>query len=113
MVGISKRKKKKKKRRQLINIPIGKCSSSNKEIELSQKQAYIYIYIYMKSFQNAATIEVTSDRDHSTQHGLHLYSKQKEQAAKTIASSTEEIFKLQKKDPHKNELERRTKAGRS
>ena len=55
----------------------------------------------MKSFQNAATIKVTSDRDHFTQHGLHLYSKQKEQAAKTIASSTKEIFKLQKKDPIK------------
>jgi len=54
---------------------------------------------HMKSFQNAATIEVTSDRDSFTKHGLHLNRKGKEWAAKTIVSSIKEIFKLQKKDP--------------
>jgi len=49
---------------------------------------------YMKSFQNATTVEVTSDRNHFTKHGLHLNRKEKEQAAKTIASSIKEIFKL-------------------
>jgi hypothetical protein len=42
---------------------------------------------------------VTSDRDHFTQHGLHLNRKGKEQAAKTV-SSIKEIFKLEK-DPIK------------
>ena len=51
---------------------------------------------HMKSFQNAAAVEVTSDRDHFTQHGLHLNSKGKEQAAK--------------ERPHKSELQRRTQA---
>jgi hypothetical protein len=64
----------------------------------------------MKGFHNAAIVEVTSNRDDFTQHGLHLNRQGKEQAAKTIASSTKEIFKLQKKDPHKNELERTTKS---
>jgi lysophospholipase L1-like esterase len=53
----------------------------------------------MKSFQNVATVEVTSDTDHFTKHGLHLNRKGKEQTAKTIASSIKEIIKLQKKDP--------------
>jgi ATP phosphoribosyltransferase len=52
----------------------------------------------MKSFQNATTVEVTSNRDNFTKHGLHLNRKGKEQAAKTIVSSIKEIFKLQKKD---------------
>jgi lysophospholipase L1-like esterase len=56
---------------------------------------------HMKCFQNATTLEVTSDRDHFTKHGIHLNRKGKEQAAKTIASSIKEIFKLQKKDPIK------------
>jgi len=51
----------------------------------------------MKSFQNAATVEVTSDRDHFNQHGLHLKRNGKELAAKAIASSIKEIFKLQRK----------------
>ena len=51
----------------------------------------------MKSFQNAATVKVTPD--HFTQHGLHLNRKGKKQAAKIIASSIKEIFKLQKEDP--------------
>ena len=55
----------------------------------------------MKSFQNATTVEVTSDRDHFTKHCLHLNRKGKEQAAKTIESSLKGIFKLQKKDPIK------------
>ena len=54
---------------------------------------------HMKSFQNAATVEVTSDRDHFNQHGLHMKRNGKELAAKAIASSIKEIFKLQKKDP--------------
>jgi hypothetical protein len=56
---------------------------------------------HMKSFQNTTTIKVTSDRNHFTKHGLHLNRKRKEQAAKTIANSIKEIFKLQKKDPIK------------
>jgi hypothetical protein len=40
----------------------------------------------MKSFQNVATVEVTSDRHHFTKHGLQLDRKGKEQAAKRIAS---------------------------
>jgi len=51
---------------------------------------------HMKSFQNATTVKVTSDRNHFTKHGLNLNRKGKEQAAKTIANSIEEIFKLQK-----------------
>jgi hypothetical protein len=54
----------------------------------------------MKSFHNAATVDVTSGRDHFTQHGLHLNREGKEQAEKTIASSIKKIFKLQK-DPTK------------
>jgi len=53
----------------------------------------------MKSFQNAATEEVTSDRDHFNQHGLHLKRNVRELAAETIASCRKEIVKLQKKDP--------------
>jgi hypothetical protein len=56
---------------------------------------------HIKRFQNATTVEVTSDRDNFTKHGLHLNRKGKEQAAKTIVSSIKEIFKLQKKDPIK------------
>ena len=56
---------------------------------------------HVKSFQNAATVEVTSDREHFTQHVLHLNSKGREQAPKTNVSSIKEIFKLQKKDPIK------------
>jgi hypothetical protein len=56
---------------------------------------------HMKSFQNAAPVEVTSDRDHFTQHGLHLNSNAKEQSAKTITSSIKEIFKMQNMDPIK------------
>jgi len=52
----------------------------------------------MKSFQNAATIDVTTDRDHFTQHGLNWNRNRKELAAKTTASSIKENFKLQKKD---------------
>jgi len=52
---------------------------------------------HMKSFQNATTVEVTSDRENFTKHGLHLNRKGKEQAAKTIVSSIQDIFKLQKK----------------
>jgi len=52
---------------------------------------------HTKSFQNATTVNVTSDRDHFTKHGLHLNRKGKEQAAKTISNSIKEIFKLQKK----------------
>jgi hypothetical protein len=55
----------------------------------------------MKSFQNATTVEVTVDSDNFTKHGLHLNRKGEEQAAKIIASSLKEIFKLQKKDPIK------------
>jgi hypothetical protein len=55
----------------------------------------------MKSFQNATTVKVTSDRNRFTKHGLHLNRKGKEQGAKTIANSIKEIFKLQKKDPIK------------
>jgi hypothetical protein len=62
-----------------------------------------------KSFQNAAIIDVTSDRDHFTQHGLHLNSKGKEQAAKTIVSSIKQICKLQKKDPIKMSLKEEQK----
>ena len=40
----------------------------------------------MKSLQNTATVEMTSDRDHFTQRGLHLNRKGKEWAAKTILS---------------------------
>jgi len=53
---------------------------------------------HMKSFQNATAVEVTSDRNHFTKRGLHLNRKGKEQAAKPIACSIKEIFKLQKKD---------------
>ena len=41
---------------------------------------------------------MNSDRDHFTKRGLHLNRKWKEQAAKTIDSSIEVIFKLQKKN---------------
>jgi hypothetical protein len=51
----------------------------------------------MKSFQHAATVEVTSNRELFTKHGLHLNSKGKEQAAKAIASLLKEVFKLQEK----------------
>jgi hypothetical protein len=54
---------------------------------------------HIKNFQHAPTVKVTSDRAHFTQHGLHLNRRGKEQAAKTIANSIKEIFKLQKKDP--------------
>jgi hypothetical protein len=54
---------------------------------------------HMKSFQNAAKVEATSDRDHFNQHGLHMKRNGKELAAKAIASSIKETFKLQKKDP--------------
>ena len=50
---------------------------------------------HMKSYQNANTVEVTSDRDHYTKRGLHLNGQGKEEATKTIASSVKEIFKLQ------------------
>jgi len=53
---------------------------------------------YMKSFPNPATVEVTSDRDHFTKHGIHLNRKGKEQAAKTVVSTIQEIFKLKKKE---------------
>ena len=56
---------------------------------------------HMTSFQNATTVEVTSDRDNFTTHDLHLNRKGKEQAEKTSVSSIKEIFKLQKKDPTK------------
>jgi hypothetical protein len=63
----------------------------------------------MKSFHNAATVQVTSGRDHFTQHGLHLNRQGKEQAAKTIASSIKGIFKLQK-DPTKMSWKEEEKA---
>jgi len=47
----------------------------------------------MKGFYIASTVEVDSEGDHFTQHGLDLKRKGKEQAAKTIASSMKEIFK--------------------
>lgn len=59
----------------------------------------------MKGFHNASTVEVDSEGDHFTQHGLDLNRKGKEQAAKTIASSIKEIFKQEKKDPNEYELE--------
>jgi hypothetical protein len=59
------------------------------------------LYKHTKSIQNATTVEVTSDRDHFTKHGLHLNRKRKEEAAKTTASSIKEIFNLQKKYPIK------------
>jgi hypothetical protein len=68
----------------------------------------------MKGFYNASTVEVDSEGDHFTQHGLDLNRKGKELAAKTIASSIKEIFKQEKKDPpHAYELERRTEVGGS
>jgi len=56
---------------------------------------------HMETFQHASTVEVTSNRELFTKHGLHLNSKGKEQVAKTIASSIKEVFKLQEKDPIK------------
>jgi lysophospholipase L1-like esterase len=56
---------------------------------------------HMKSFHHASTVEVTSNRELFTKHGLHLNRKGKEQAAKPIASAIKEIFKLQEKDPIK------------
>jgi hypothetical protein len=58
----------------------------------------------MKSFQNAAIVKVTSDRDDFTQYGLCLNRKGKEQAAKTIAKSVRELFKVHKNGPIKMSL---------
>jgi len=52
----------------------------------------------MKSFQNAATVAVTSDRDHVTKHGLHLNRNGEKSLQKPIASLIKEIFKQQKQD---------------
>ena len=56
---------------------------------------------HIKNLQHASTVEVTSNRELFTKHGLHLNNKGKEQMAKTIASSIKEIFKLIKKNPIK------------
>jgi hypothetical protein len=56
---------------------------------------------HMKSFQHASTVEVTSNRELFTKHGLHLNREGKEQTAKTIVSAIIEIFMLQEKDPIK------------
>ena len=83
----------------VVNVPnrfdLGAHSCVNYEVKAFNRK----LDKHMKSFQNPATVKVTSDRDHFTQHGLHLNRKGKEHAAKTIASSIKEIFKPQKKDP--------------
>ena len=83
----------------VVNVPnrfdLGTHSCVNYEVKAFNRK----LVKHTKSSQNAATVEVTSDRDHFILHGLHLNRKGKEQAAKTIASSIKEIFKLQKKDP--------------
>jgi hypothetical protein len=83
----------------VVNVPsrfdLGTHSCVNYEVKAFNRK----LDKHMRSIQNAATVEVTSDRDHFTKHCLPLNRKGKEQAAKTI--STWEIFKLQKKDPIK------------
>ena len=85
----------------VVNVPnifdLGAYSCVNYEVNTFNR----ILDKHTKSFQNATTVEVTSDRDHFTKHGLHLNRKGKEQAEKTIVSSIKEIFKLQKKDPMK------------
>ena len=71
-------------------------SSSNMILQINRK-----LDKQMKTFQHASTVEVTSNRELFTKHGLHLNNKGKEQVAKTIASSIKEVFKLQEKDPTK------------
>ena len=81
----------------VVNVPnrfdLGELSCVDYEVKDFNRK----LDKYMKSFQNAATVEVTSDRDHFNQHGLHLKRNGKELAAKAIASSIKEIFKLQRK----------------
>ena len=83
----------------VVNVPnrfdLAEHSCVNYEVKVFNRK----LDKHMKSFQNAATVEVTSDRDHFNQHGLHLKRNGKELSAKSIASSIKEIFKLQKKDP--------------
>ena len=81
----------------VVNVPnrfdLGAHSCVNYEVNAVNRK----LDKHMKSFQNATTVEVTSDRENFTKHGLHLNRKGKEQAAKTIVSSIQDIFKLQKK----------------
>jgi hypothetical protein len=39
-------------------------------------------------------MEVNTDRDHFTRHGLHLNSKGKEQSAKKIVNTIKDIFNV-------------------
>ena len=79
----------------VMNVPhsfdLGAHSCVNSEVKAFNRQ----LDKYMMSFQNADTVEVTSNRDHFTQHGLHLNKKGKKQAAEIIVSSIKEVFKLQ------------------
>jgi hypothetical protein len=68
---------------------------------------------HMKSFRHASTVEVTSNRELFTKHGLHPNRKGKEQAAKINCERYKGDLQVAGEGPHKNELEIRTRAGRS
>jgi hypothetical protein len=83
----------------VVNVPnkfdLGAHSCVNCEVNAINRK----LDKHMKSFQNATTVEVTSDRDHFTKHCLHLNRKGKEQAAKTIMSSIQEISSCKRRTP--------------
>ena len=63
---------------QVVNVPnrfdLEAHSFVNYEVNTFNRK----LYKYMKSFQNATTVEVTSDRDNFTKHGLHVKREGKE-----------------------------------
>jgi hypothetical protein len=71
-------------------------SCVNDEVEWSNRK----LRKIMKVFKNARVIEVESERDCFTKHGLHMNSKGKEQTAKKkIAKEILDILKGKKSDP--------------
>jgi len=53
----------------------------------------------LKVFDNAFLIQVNSETEHFTRHGLYLHSKGKEQSAKKTVNNIIIIFKEKKVDP--------------
>jgi hypothetical protein len=54
---------------------------------------------HLKVFNNSCVIEVDSDRDLFTRHGLHMNPKGKEQIAMKIAKTIKIMVKRKKNDP--------------
>jgi lysophospholipase L1-like esterase len=64
---------------------------------------------HLKVFGNTCAIEVDSNRDLVTGHGLHMNSKGKEQIARKIVKTIKVMLNEKKSDPINDESQRRPK----